>query len=171
MLRCRDPQLPAGAPRHPITRELPARTNTVLQCSILRADLNPIRRRPPPIRRGRPQPPFSTLRIADPQTWAIPTLMGPRGARYQAKELLISIHPVLQYSIPRARLKSCHRRSRSPISRRRRTRRSARRGWAGPRLRSGGGAGATDAREILSVAILQSSAVSQGRAQFPGRFL
>jgi hypothetical protein len=49
----------------------------------------------------------------------------------------------------------------TPISRRRRTRRSARRGWAGPRLRSGGRR-ATDARELLIVAILQSSAVSRG---------
>ena len=49
----------------------------------------------------------------------------------------------------------------TPISRRRRTRRSARRGWATPRLRSGGRR-ATDARELLIVAILQSSAVSRG---------
>ena len=57
--------------------------------------------------RERPQPPFSTLRIAAPQTWAIPTLMGGRqGTRYQARELLVNIHPVLQCSIPRARLKS-----------------------------------------------------------------
>jgi hypothetical protein len=87
---------------------------------------------------------------------------GRQGTRYQAKEILVVIilysnaafrepasNPILPSPEPT-----------TPISRRRRTRRSARCGWATPRLRSGGRR-ATDARELLIVAILQSSAVSR----------
>jgi hypothetical protein len=93
-----------GAPGH---APIPSKRAThwhhpAFPCSIPRTC---IESNPAPIiqiRRGR-----RSRRIADPQTWAIPTLMGgPRGARYQARELLVNIHPVLQCSIPGARLKS-----------------------------------------------------------------
>jgi hypothetical protein len=54
---------PAGAPEHPITRDLPAKTNAALQCSIQGACLDS---NPAPITPD-PQPTVSTLRIADPQ--------------------------------------------------------------------------------------------------------
>ena len=55
------------APRHPITQDLPAKTNAAFQCSILRARLESNPAPITPIRRGQPQPPVSTPRMADPQ--------------------------------------------------------------------------------------------------------
>jgi hypothetical protein len=97
--------------------------------------------------------------------------MGAPGRRYQARELLINIHPALQCSISEARLKiqSCHRQRRPP--------RSAegdapadQHAADGPARDFAGGAGATDARELLIVAILQFSAVSRGGHDFQADF-
>ncbi len=163
MLRCREPQLPGGGAGPPDNTR-PTRQNeycTPVQHPESRLESNPAATTPDPPRATAAAIQHATdgrsANMGDPNSdWA-------PGRPIPSKRATRQHHPVLQCSIPRARLKSksCHRRSRSPISRRQRTRRSARRGWAGPRLRSGGRR-ASDARELLIVTILQSSAVSRG---------
>ena len=89
------------------------------------------------------------------------------------RKLLVNIHPALQRSISGTRLKSNlpHRRSRPPRSaRKRRSRRSARCGWASPRLHRGAPEQPLQ-RELLIAAILHSCAVSQGGRDLQADFM
>ena len=117
-----------------------------------------------------PQPPVNTLPIADSATRAIPILIGGRrSARYQAKELLVNIHP----AVSRERASNPISPSpapTTPISRRRRTRRSARRRWVSPRLRSGGHR-ATDATRDTRRRHPAFLCSIPGRARSPSRFM
>src|ERR1035441_10189011 len=96
---------------------------------------------------------------------------GPRGARYQARELLVNIHPVLQCSIPGARFES-----NLPIAGADHPRSAEGDAHAdqhvvdGPARDFAGGAGQPIPRELLIVAILQSSAVSREGHDFQADF-
>jgi hypothetical protein len=114
---------------------------------------NPIRRRSPPIRRGRPQPASQHATDSRSATWAIPILMGAAGAPDTKQESYSSTFIMHSSAASRERVSNPISPSpapTTPVSRRRRTRRSALCGCAGPRLRSGG-TGAIDARELLKL--------------------
>jgi hypothetical protein len=147
------------APRHPITRELPARINPAFPCSIAGSGpSNPIFPSPAPAPANPPLPKAAEPPIRTPR-WAGPRLRG--GRRGNRCKRAYSSAFILYYN---AVSQGARFESNLPIAG------ADQHAADGPVRDSAGGAGATDARELL-VAILHSCAVSQGGGDFQADFM